>query len=358
MLHEVYLGPLLFLGELVAYFAGGETTLRTEVQAVEGNVLRGLANAGNDLLAVFQGGLLGGNESQHHLFAFGNLLQGFETARPLVVVLQIEGIDVLAGKDVGSHSIVGALGGIGGMVVATADVGVDDHVLGPVFEGKVVHAQVAFGLALERKAGGLHELPEVVVHDHAPGAVVKLNVVAAGGMQVAYHLAVGLGDVLLQLGQVGVHALGVERVVATEKLGQKLCRSWKGLPRHDTLLLELLYKLEVLHKRMILAADLSREAQRPLGRLLAMELVAALQLDVLHAAESPHEIQVPVAAAELAIGNDLQAVSLLLGNEVGNQTVFYGLQRAVVYLALGVLGTGLLQLLRTQKTTYDVCTEW
>ena len=46
-LHECDLGPLLFFGEFVADFAGSESTLGTEAEAFERNVLRRLVYAPN-----------------------------------------------------------------------------------------------------------------------------------------------------------------------------------------------------------------------------------------------------------------------------------------------------------------------
>ena len=43
--------------------------------------------------------------------------------------------------------------------------------------------------------------------------------------------------------------------------------------------------------------------RQALGCLLAMKLVAMLQFDMLHAIESPHKVEMPIAAAELAIGD-------------------------------------------------------
>lgn len=46
-LHECDLGPLFFFGEFVADFAGSESTLGTEAEAFERNVLRRLVYAPN-----------------------------------------------------------------------------------------------------------------------------------------------------------------------------------------------------------------------------------------------------------------------------------------------------------------------
>ncbi len=43
-----------------------------------------------------------------------------------------------------------------------------------------------------------------------------------------------------------------------------------------------------------------------------MKLVAVVELDVLHAIKSPHEVQMPVATTILAVSDEVQAVCLLL----------------------------------------------
>ena len=54
-----------------------------------------------------------------------------------------------------------------------------------------------------------------------------------------------------------------------------------------------------------------------------MELIAVVQLDVLHAVESPHKVEVPIAAPELTVGDKVQSVCFLLGDEVGDKPILY-----------------------------------
>ena len=53
-LDECKLCPLLRFGELVAYLAGGKSALRTEVQPVQRNYLRSLADTADYGLLVLQ----------------------------------------------------------------------------------------------------------------------------------------------------------------------------------------------------------------------------------------------------------------------------------------------------------------
>ena len=65
---------------------------------------------------------------------------------------------------------------------------------------------------------------------------------------------------------------------------------------------------------MILAANGTGYHGGVGGSLLIVEHIACTRGATLDAVQPPHKIEVPVAAAELAIGNHLQAGSLLLGH--------------------------------------------
>ena len=78
--------------------------------------------------------------------------------------------------------------------------------------------------------------------------------------------------------------------------------------------------------------------------LVALEVDApVLGRDLLDAAELGEEVQVPVAAAELAVGHGAKAMGLLLGNEVADGLVGDDLERGVVDEAGLVVGTRLLE---------------
>lgn len=117
---QVKLSPLLCLRQLVAYLARGEATLRTETQTLQRHILGSLVDASDDRSLVLQDWRLTGNQTEHHLLVIRHILQRLETARTLIVKLQIEGIHVLMGKEIRSHWVVSTLGGIARMIVATA----------------------------------------------------------------------------------------------------------------------------------------------------------------------------------------------------------------------------------------------
>ena len=85
-----------------------------------------------------------------------------------------------------------------------------------------------------------------------------------------------------------------------------------------------------------------------------MELVALAARAALDALKAPHEVEVPIAAAELAIGHDLQARSFLLGDEVANGRIFNSLELGCVNDARIEIGACLFQHVRTKKTADDI----
>ena len=99
---------------------------------------------------------------------------------------------------------------------------------------------------------------------------------------------------------------------------------------------------------MILAGNLAGQLDRTLGCLLAMKLIAMLQFDMLHAIESPHKVEMPIAAAELAIGDIRQAMRLLLTDDLSNQPVFYGAKVDGRNLSISKLSSCFFQLCRAQ----------
>ena len=85
-----------------------------------------------------------------------------------------------------------------------------------------------------------------------------------------------------------------------------------------------------------------------------MEHIAGARGAALDAVETPHKVEVPVAAAEFTIRDHLQASGLLLGHQVANGLVLNGLKAGVVERTRGMGGTGVLYGLRAQKAADDI----
>src|SRR6185503_19427585 len=96
--------------------------------------------------------------------------------------------------------------------------------------------------------------------------------------------------------------------------------------------------------------ELARDLQALGLGLHAMELDALRSAHALAAREMPEEIEVPPGAAELAIGGELQAHLLLLGDDLLDLRVLDRLELGRSDLALLALGAGFLQRRRAQQT--------
>ena len=97
------------------------------------------------------------------------------------------------------------------------------------------------------------------------------------------------------------------RVVFAVQLGERLCRSGNRLLGDHTILFQLLYKTVMLHERMVFPADFACDAAGAVCRFFSMEVIAVIEFDVLDAIQPPHEVKMPVASSELAVGDDVVA---------------------------------------------------
>ena len=356
---EGNLGPLLVLGELVAALAGGKAALGREAEVLKRHVLGGLVDALNEELLILKTRLLAGHKAEHDFLALGNVRKWLEAAGSRGIKLQVEGIDVLVGKQVGRNGLVAALKGVGGVVVATADVRVYHKVGRLALKRRVVerYAQLGDLLYVHGLHAGLGH--KVAVAVDAPRAVVKLDVSAAGGVEVGQYGAVGgrdVGDELL-VGRIdGAQALYLPVAAVEDDLGVGLHGRRDGLAGNLPLL-KGLHKLEVLNKRVVLAGDLASHDGRVRSGLLVVEEVTLARSATLDAVQSPHEVKVPVAAAELAVGDDVEARCLLLGHEVADGLVLHGRKAGRVNGAGSVVCAGLLEHVRAQEAADDVGAE-
>ena len=114
--HQIYLCPLLSIGQFITNLARGETALRTETEPIEGDISGSFVDSGDNRSLIFQHRRFGGYQTQNHLLAICHILQRLETTRTLIVILQIEGIYIFMSEEIRSYGIVGTLGGIAGMI--------------------------------------------------------------------------------------------------------------------------------------------------------------------------------------------------------------------------------------------------
>ena len=117
------------------------------------------------------------------------------------------------------------------MVIATAVVRGDYQILRQILDGGIVHGGILFLHGGELVGGVM--LVEVRITEHAPRAVVQLNVAATGLIQRHDQTMEGLGGVI---GKLVVILLGVavelvhgSDVFRAEQLRIQLCRGRNGL---------------------------------------------------------------------------------------------------------------------------------
>lgn len=85
-----------------------------------------------------------------------------------------------------------------------------------------------------------------------------------------------------------------------------------------------------------------------------MELVAMVEFDVFHSVQPPHEVEVPIAAAEFSIGDDLESSFLLFGDEGCDASVLNRFEFLSCDVAILEGGSCHFDCMRTKKTPYDV----
>ena len=243
------------------------------------------------------------------------------------------------------------------MIVAAAHVRVDDQIVGLALDGGVVerHAQLAYLLQVDRAHAGLcHEIGVAV---DTPSTVIKLDIAAACCVQVGNHGAVccrdGIGELFVGLVD-GAQTLLLAIATVERDFGERLDRCRDGLACNVALALKCLDKLKVLDEGVVLSAD-GAGHHGGIGRgLLVVEHIARTRGTTLDAVQPPHKIEVPVAAAKLAIGDDLQAGGLLLCHQIADGIVLDGLKPLGIKRACRIGSTSVLYGLRTKKAADDI----
>ena len=325
----------------------------TEAEAFERNVLRRLVYAPNHGGFVLQLRSFGGDESEHHVLALGHIGQRCEAARAFVVEFEVEGVYLLKCKERFRHRIVGTLERPVGMIVAAAHVGGNRHAFRTIFEGQIVQAQ-ARGLQQSGIDVRSEDFVEVVAAVSTPSAVVQLDIAAARSSKVADHGAISGTNVLNQLFVVGIDGRCCLGIVAAEQFGVELCGRRQGLSCHHTWAFKLLDELEVLDKGVVFAADFPGESARSACGFDFVELVTVFQLDAFHALETPGEIEVPIAASELSVGDHLEACGELVLDERGDALVFHLFELGGIDLSGGKAGTGFVQTCGAEEAADDI----
>ena len=242
-----------------------------------------------------------------------------------------------------------------GLVVAAADMRIDGHSFGNGVDDGVVDARI---LTLDcLRITSEHAVLEILGDQHAPRAVIELQVAASGVEQVTGHLAVRLDERFGKLIIVGVR-IGEVLGRASLQQEQGLCGGRNGDLGDGVVVLELLDELEVFDERMVFSGDFAGNG----GGLGHFGTVGAMDGDRIgalgNALEAPHEVEMPIRAAKFAIGNHMQAGGLLLGHEFGDRLVFDRFELGRVDFTCGEILARGLELGRTQIGADHVGVEW
>ena len=120
-----------------------------------------------------------GDQTEDHLFVAADLGKGRKAAGALIVKFQIIGVDIFFAEQDIDHRVISAAVGIGGVEVASADMGVDDHAFRCAGDDLIVQVFVPLLHGNETFLRGAVEDVAGLVRHHAPGAVIELHIAAA-----------------------------------------------------------------------------------------------------------------------------------------------------------------------------------
>ena len=281
--------------------------------------------------------------------------EGLETARTAVVEFEEIGVHVLLLEEHFGHLVIGSRVGVSGVVIAPADVGVDEHVGGFSFDGQVVDPEVHFLHGLKSCFIGPPHVNGGGIHQHSPGAVVQLEAPAAGIVNLLDELPVSGCHILDEFLIIGIETAGVFQRERHHHLGQELGRCRDGELGFSLGAGEFLDKAEMVDEGMLLPQrQLSGEESIVNHGLFVVERQAGLGGRVAYAVEAPHEVQVPGLAAEFSVGNHLETKRFLLGYEVAYGLVFNGFEFLCGDGAGGVLDAGFLEVCGAEETADKV----
>ncbi|MNN11660.1 hypothetical protein D3C81_1246260 [compost metagenome] len=185
----------------------------------------------------------------------------------------------------------------------------------------IVQAQIQLLQLLDIITLPRHGGPKSLVAQHPPRAVIQLDVPAAQIIKGQDHLAVGVGNIPVQLLPIGVDGLDAVFIHPAHQLGEKLGGCGNGLPCGCFLPRLLLQEAVMFQERMPGKADFAGQSGRIRSGFHAVEHVTLVHHHMLHTIEAPEEIQMPVAAAEFPVRHGLQAQLLLLVHQVADYIV-------------------------------------
>src|SRR4051812_41770959 len=339
------LGPLLVLGERIAFLGGGETALRRERELFDVDELRRFLDPAQQHVAAFELAALGGDEAEHHGLALRHETQRLEAAGALAVVFHEIAVHPDGIEQHLRHRLVTARRHERRTEIAAAQMHGDRHVGGNVRHRRIDHVGVDFRELVGIVAARGHLLAQLRIAQIGQIDLVELQIAAAGVGQGADGLAVGGTEIAIEIVHRGIDRFR-HRVAAVAEMQRRRRRD-----RHLRRLLGVrLHELEMLDHRMRhVAAELLVDAQQDWPRLRALELELALADIGFDAIEPDQEVGLPRSAAVFAVGDRFQSGLLLLLDQRCDLTVLDRLELRRRDPAALALAARLLQRRRAQQ---------
>ena len=193
---EPQLGPLLFLGEDVAFLGRGKAALRRQRELIQRREFGGLLQPALDVVLFLQLAGLGGDDADHHdLVALRQIAQRLEAAGAVGIIFQEIAVVIGAGQHGLGHRLVAAGRNPGRAEIAAADMRRDHHVGRPLGDRVVDDAGVDFLQAVGIVAALARLLQFILRAEIGPYRVVELQIAAAGVVERLHRLAVGLAEI-------------------------------------------------------------------------------------------------------------------------------------------------------------------
>ena len=142
------------------------------------------------------------------------------------------------------------------------------------------------------------------------------------------------------------------------ELCQRLSRGGDCLFCYSLFVLQRLHIPKMIHKGMLTGqSDPAGHKSIIDHRRLSVEGKAGVRFLMADAVESPHKIQMPGSAAELAVSNNMVSGRFLLRHQFGNALILHSFELIGGNGSCFIIGAGLFQFCRTKKAAHVVVTE-
>ncbi len=209
------------------------------------------------------------------------------------------------------------------MEIAPADMSIDLQIGRFSFNGCIIDGQELFLYPFKPGLVRSEIKACMRIQQHAPGAVIKLNIAAPGLVQIADDLMISVDQILHQIVGIRIITTGIVDGKGHDHLLQKLGRSGDGLFSDGICVFELFYKLKMFHKGMPAG---QRNLACQIGIVdhsrFIMEGKSRFGGRMTDAVEGPHKVQMPGTAAELSVRDHMIADLFDLTDQIRDAFIF------------------------------------